>query len=64
VIFLSNRNHPDENGNVGVLRARLGTLAAEAIRDFNFAFVPGALAAVPEPEAGAAAGRSLSNRVR
>ena len=31
VIFLSNRNHPTEDGNVGVLRARLGTLAAEAI---------------------------------
>ncbi|HEY5912345.1 MAG TPA: exo-beta-N-acetylmuramidase NamZ domain-containing protein [Verrucomicrobiae bacterium] len=45
VIFLSNRNHPTERGNVGPLRARLGTLAAEAIDDFNFAYVPGALAA-------------------
>ncbi len=45
VIFLSNRNHPTEKGNVGPLRARLGTLAAEAIEDFNFAYVPGALAA-------------------
>jgi uncharacterized protein YbbC (DUF1343 family)/CubicO group peptidase (beta-lactamase class C family) len=45
VIFLSNRNHPDEKGNVGPLRARLGTLAAEAITDFDFAHVPGALAA-------------------
>jgi uncharacterized protein YbbC (DUF1343 family)/CubicO group peptidase (beta-lactamase class C family) len=45
VIFLSNRNHPDEKGNVGPLRARLGTLAAEAIVDFNFTYVPGALAA-------------------
>ena len=43
VIFLSNRNHPTESGNVGVLRARLGTLAAEAIADYNFAWVPGAL---------------------
>lgn len=43
VIFLSNRNHPDESGSVVPLRARLGTLAAEAIPDFNFAFVPGAL---------------------
>jgi uncharacterized protein YbbC (DUF1343 family)/CubicO group peptidase (beta-lactamase class C family) len=52
VIFLSNRNHPDESGNVGALRARLGTLAAEAITDFNFAYVPGALArheAPPRP---------------
>ena len=44
VIFLSNRNHPDENGNVGALRARLGTMAAEAVADYNFAYVPGALA--------------------
>src|SRR5437588_1273591 len=29
VIFLSNRNHPSEKANVGGLRARLGTLAAE-----------------------------------
>jgi uncharacterized protein YbbC (DUF1343 family)/CubicO group peptidase (beta-lactamase class C family) len=36
VIFLSNRNHPDESGSVIALRARLATLAAEAIRDFNF----------------------------
>ncbi|NOS72476.1 MAG: DUF1343 domain-containing protein [Verrucomicrobia bacterium] len=43
VIFLSNRNHPNESGNVIALRARLGTLAAEAITDFNFASVPGAL---------------------
>lgn len=49
VIFLSNRNHPDEHGNVSALRARLGTLAAEAIRDFNFASVPDAL---PAPESG------------
>lgn len=32
VIFLSNRNHPSESGNVGALRARLGTLAAESLR--------------------------------
>ncbi len=39
------------------LRAKLGTLAAEAIRDFNFAYVPGALAPRPENEAGALGGR-------
>ena len=50
VIFVSNRNHPDENGNVGPVRSRLGTLAAEAITDFNFAYVPGALAARAEDE--------------
>jgi uncharacterized protein YbbC (DUF1343 family)/CubicO group peptidase (beta-lactamase class C family) len=43
VIFLSNRNHPDESGSVLALRARLGTLAAEAVPDFNFGYVPGAL---------------------
>jgi CubicO group peptidase (beta-lactamase class C family) len=31
VIFLSNRNHPTEAGNVTALRHTLGTLAAEAI---------------------------------
>lgn len=50
LIFLSNRNHPDESGNVGQLRRKLGTLAAEAVPDFNFAYVPGALAPVSEPE--------------
>jgi len=45
VIFLSNRNHPTEDGNVGPLRARLGTLAAEAIRP---APPPEAKAALPE----------------
>ena len=32
VIFLSNRNHPTEAGNVIPLRHKLGTLAAEAIK--------------------------------
>lgn len=31
VIFLSNRNHPTESGNVNELRRTLGTLAAEAV---------------------------------
>ena len=60
VIFLSNRNHPDESGSVGALRAELGTLTAEAIADFNFAYVPGALpprALETEPKARAAAQR-------
>jgi uncharacterized protein YbbC (DUF1343 family)/CubicO group peptidase (beta-lactamase class C family) len=51
LVFVCNRNHPDESGNVGSLRAKLGTLAGEAIADYNFAYVPGALAARPEPEA-------------
>ena len=45
VIFLSNRNHPTEAGNVLPLRLTLGTLAAEAVRGFNFIHVPGALPA-------------------
>lgn len=44
LIFLSNRNHPTEAGSVVALRSKLGTLAAEAVRNFNFAYVPGALA--------------------
>lgn len=45
VIFLSNRNHPTEAGNVLALRRTLGTLAAESVADFNFLHVPGALPA-------------------
>lgn len=37
VIFLSNRNHPTEAGNVLPLRHKLGTLAAEAVVGFDFA---------------------------
>ena len=33
VIFLSNRNHPTEAGNVIALRHKLGTLAAESVAD-------------------------------
>ena len=37
VIFLSNRNHPTEAGNVIALRHKLGTLAAESVADLYFA---------------------------
>ncbi|MEA3212188.1 MAG: hypothetical protein QOE70_5245 [Chthoniobacter sp.] len=47
VVFMSNRNHPTEAGNVLPLRQILGTLAAESVRGFNFARVPGALAPRP-----------------
>ena len=51
VILLSNRNHPSERGAVSELRATLGTLAAEAVADFNFHDVPGALTPrSPAPE--------------
>jgi CubicO group peptidase (beta-lactamase class C family) len=36
VIFLSNRNHPTEAGNVISLRHTLGTLAAEAVANGDF----------------------------
>lgn len=36
VIFMSNRVHPDGTGDVLGLRRVLGTLAAEAIHDFDF----------------------------
>ena len=49
VIFLSNRNHPTEAGNIGALRRQIGTLAAEAVRDFDFSQVAGALPPRPEP---------------
>jgi uncharacterized protein YbbC (DUF1343 family)/CubicO group peptidase (beta-lactamase class C family) len=43
IVFLSNRNHPTESGNVLPLRQLLGTLAAESINGFNFLYVPAAL---------------------
>lgn len=46
-IFLSNRNHPDENGGVIALQHELGTLAAKSVHDFDFSKVPGAL--LPDP---------------
>ena len=36
VIFLANRNHPDETGNVVGLRRAIGTLAAEAVTEYAF----------------------------
>jgi uncharacterized protein YbbC (DUF1343 family)/CubicO group peptidase (beta-lactamase class C family) len=57
VIFLSNRNHPTEAGSVLGLRRELGTLAAEAIPDFNFLEVPGAL----PPRTNEIAGTSATN---
>ena len=43
-IFLSSRLHPDGKGNILALQSDLGTLSAQAIRNFNFDQVPGALA--------------------
>jgi len=44
-IFLSNRVHPDGEGNILPLQAALATLAAEAVEGFDFTNVPGALPA-------------------
>ncbi len=50
VIFLSNRNHPTEAGNVIPLRRKLGTLAAEALADFDFSRISKSENdAVPQP---------------
>jgi CubicO group peptidase (beta-lactamase class C family) len=43
VIFLSNRNHPTEAGNVIPLRRTLGTLAAQALEDVDFSKAPALL---------------------
>ena len=64
VIFLSNRNHPTERGNVTALRAKLGTLAGEAVADFNFAYVPGALAPREGAETKAVLASTIPNRPR
>ena len=60
VIFLSNRNHPTEKGNVGALRRKLGTLAAQASADFDFANVVGALPPRANADRGPAAGAASS----
>jgi len=62
VIFLSNRNHPTEAGSVIALRAQLGTLAAEAITDFDFSHVPGALPSRTEAVAGTLNGIDVLER--
>ncbi|MHB8521569.1 MAG: exo-beta-N-acetylmuramidase NamZ domain-containing protein [Limisphaerales bacterium] len=54
-ILLSNRVHPDGQGNILPLEAELGTLAAQSVIGFNFAYVPGALA--PQPSAATATAR-------
>ncbi len=64
VIFLANRNHPAEDGNVIPLRAKLGTLAAEAVAGFNFAYVPGALPPLAGAEAVAATSRRAAPPMR
>lgn len=52
VIFLSNRNHPTEAGSVIALRRTLGTLAAEALADFDFSRSAGGQPATQPSPAG------------
>ena len=42
-MLFANRVHPDRSGNILPLQRKLATLAAEAITDFDFQDVPGAL---------------------
>ena len=44
LLILCNRNHPHGGNGVTDLRRDLATLAAGAVREFNFVHVPGALA--------------------
>ena len=50
-IFLSNRVHPYGKGSVVRLYRAVGTLAAEAVTDFDFAYVPDALPSVQRKSA-------------
>jgi len=47
-VFLSNRVHPNGKGDVLKLYGTVGTLAAEAVTDFDFAMVTNALAPFPK----------------
>ena len=61
-IFLSNRVHPDGKGNVLELYKSLATVAAEAVTDFDFSYVPEALPPKVGDKPPAATGE-LSNEV-
>jgi CubicO group peptidase (beta-lactamase class C family) len=64
-IFLSNRVHPYGKGSVVPLYRAVGTLAAEAVMDFDFAFVPDALPPFPrKPGLRAAAGEESAHAPR
>jgi uncharacterized protein YbbC (DUF1343 family) len=62
-IFFSNRVHPDRTGNILPLQKTLATLAAEAVTDFDFSYVPGALAARSSSAAAPSISVDLSNDV-
>jgi len=58
LVFLSNRNHPTEKGSVLSLRYNIASLAAEAIKGFDFGAVAGALPEVTAAEKLAARSRA------
>jgi uncharacterized protein YbbC (DUF1343 family)/CubicO group peptidase (beta-lactamase class C family) len=60
LLILSNRNHPAGGTSVLELRYQLATLAAEAVRDFNFLHVPGALRPEPAPARASSSPRESS----
>ena len=60
-VLLSNRVHPNGTGDVLKLYRTVGTLAAEAVTDFDFNFVPGELAPYPRHQQAPAPG-SLTNK--
>jgi CubicO group peptidase (beta-lactamase class C family) len=51
-LFMSNRVHPTRAGNVLPLQRTLANLAAEAVQDFDFGSVPGALTPRPAHASG------------
>ncbi len=48
-VFLSNRVYPKDGTNILPLYVKLGTLAAQAVPDFDFSKVQGALQPLPPP---------------
>lgn len=60
VIFMSNRNHPGEDGNILALRRELGTLAAEAVAGFDWEHVAGSLPREMAMGGAGAAGEALN----
>src|ERR1043166_6203068 len=59
-IFLSNRVHPDGQGNILPLQAALANLAAEAVEGFDFAHVAGALPPRPSNQVAATSSSSIT----
>lgn len=63
VILMSNRNHPNEAGDVRSLRRRVGTLAAEALPDISWPPPGPALGATSSPDDEASEGHGAADRM-